>query len=141
GDAEPRTLTFAVAQGLLCDFRRFCHGSRQAAVTADEDIREIAARSSLIDPELPTTGIGRSMNEFVPIDVTQMPVDARLNEANRYDRVSPPVASQVFAIDQTLAVNERPRTIVATPRLFIASHKPFRELPDCDTSLGPLRVL
>src|SRR5205807_1064914 len=83
--AEPRTVTFAIAERRrVLRARRHREVARFAALTPNRNRRQIAAGAALVHPQrLPQTLVVGTVDEQPPIDVADMTARARLDESNR----------------------------------------------------------
>src|SRR5947209_12391970 len=83
------------------------HRGGLAALTADEDLRDVAAGAALVDPELPAALGVVFVDEPIPVDVSDVALTAGTDKAGWDDRVLALVVVDELALGQPLAVDQQ----------------------------------
>jgi len=87
------------------------HGLALAAIATKEQLGEVAGRSALVDPELPTARHPIAVDQSRPVDVAHVTVGAGLYEAQGNDgpvlafSLAGRIIAGIASLDERLAVN------------------------------------
>src|SRR5581483_8677918 len=110
------------------------------AGAADDEIREVAGRAALVEPELagPRAVVLRTVHEAVPVEVVDVASRARAHEARRDDL--PPV--EAAPVVEGLAVDEAARaSTLRAGASLVLDDEPFGEAPGADPAHRLRRVV
>lgn len=75
----------AGTQRIHLDLRRFMEASVPATLAPHHEVRQVAAGTALVEPELPQAGVTRAVDEVAPVHVVHVPAWARADEAGGDD--------------------------------------------------------
>ena len=79
--AQPGPRAAAVAERPLVGLLRLVQAAPLAAPATDDEVRQVAARAALVQPELVPAGVVGAVHEAVPVDVVDVPPGTRAHEA------------------------------------------------------------
>ena len=127
---EPRAGAATGPQRLLIKFGRLVKQSTLATLAPDAQLREVAGRTLLVKPELPTTPAPGSVDELSPIQIVNVAARTGSHEPRRHDLATVEAAPVV----QRLAVHEPARPFALATRVVLHDEplrKPPSSNPDC----------
>jgi hypothetical protein len=130
---KPRPRTTARAESVVLDLGGLVKVSLFTAFAAHYKLSEIAAGSSLIQPQLTTTRVSRTMDEETPVEIVNVPTD----EACRDDVVpieTPPLVKR-------LTMYKTPGSNPIFILIIHLNNKPLWKSPRPDTSSGFAGIL
>ena len=135
----PRTPTHSQRKAREVD--RFVHAPRPAALAAYDLLDQIAARTALVEPQPPATGIVRPVDELIPVDVVDVALRAGADEPGGNNRLL-----VVASVGEGGARNHAPRARARTSAgawagTGLLHHEPLGEPPRADSSLPLLPAL
>ena len=126
--AEPRPRAPAGAEGIDLEQRGLVEPALLAALAADDEVREIAARSALVEPELPPAVVLGTVDEATPVEVVHVPLRAGPHEAGRDHRAAVEAAPLV----ERPAVDEPARALSILASALVLHHEPLGKPPGAD---------
>ena len=138
---QPGSRAPAHSQRKAREVDRLVHAPRPAALAAHDLLDQVAARTTLVEPQPPATGIVRPVDELVPVDVVDVALRAGADEPRGNNRLL-----VVAPVGESGARNHAPRARArpsagAWAGTGLLHHEPLGESPRADSSLSILPAL
>ena len=125
---QPRPPTATDAERSEFEHRRLVHPSLLAAFAAHDEFTEVAARPTLVEPQLAPAVVLEIVDEPLPVEVVDVPLRTGAHEPGGYNRAALEPTLRV----ERLAMDETPRSLAAPAPLLLLHEEPFGEAPGAD---------